>query len=141
MDRLASLFEQLTLPEVAQLLRRTALTALGAAILAIALSVVLSHPLVGAGICIGLGLGLVNIRLIIRSVAKVNAEGPPKPSRVLAGRAISRLAMTTVVVIGLMIASVSLGIATAGGIAIFYLVLIINLLVALLRPGATGVPL
>ena len=90
------------------------------------------------GIVIGLAVGLVNIRLITRSVARVTAQAPTRPNRVLAGRAVSRLAVTTLIVIGLAVASVSLGIGTAGGIAIFYLLLVVNLVVSLLHqtPGA-----
>jgi len=138
MDRLTALFEQFSLPEIERLLRRTVFAAIGLGVVALGVSVVLSHVLAGLGIVIGLAVGLVNIRLITRSVARVTATSPQRPNRVLAGRAVSRLAFTTLLVIALAIASVGLGIGTAGGIAIFYLLLVVNLVVSLLHqtPGA-----
>lgn len=134
MDRLASLFEQLTLPEIAQLLRRTALSALGIGIVALAVGVLLSHPLAGLGVLAGLGLGLVNIRLITRSVARLSAAEVEKPRRILVSRSLGRLSMTTIIVIGLMFASAQLGLGTFAGIAAFYFVLIVNVAKSLLHP-------
>jgi hypothetical protein len=136
MDRFAALFEQLPLPEIARLLRRTVFSAVGVGVVALGVAIVLSHPLVGLGVCIGLGIGLVNIRLVTRSVAKINAAQVAKPTRVLASRTLTRLSMTTVVVLGLMFASISIGLGTAGGIALFYLVLLANLVRSLLGPNA-----
>ena len=138
MDRLTALFEQFSLPEIERLMRRTVFAAIGLGVVAFGVSVVLSHVLAGLGIVIGLAVGLVNIRLITRSVARVTATSPQRPNRVLAGRAVSRLAFTTLLVIALALASVALGIGTAGGIAIFYLLLVVNLVVSLLHqtPGA-----
>lgn len=138
MDRLTALFEQFSLPEIERLMRRTVFAAIGLGVVAFGVSIVLSHVLVGLGIVVGLAVGLVNIRLITRSVARVTERQPAKPSRVLAGGAVGRLAMTTLVVIALAIVSVSLGLGTAGGIAVFYLLLVVNLVVSLLHqvPGA-----
>jgi len=138
MDRLAALFEQLPLPEVSRLLRRTAFSALAVGIVALVVAVVLGHFLVGIGICIGLGLGVANIRVITGTVARVAESGIEHPRRVLAVKTLYRLAVTTLVVIGLLIASVQLGLGTAGGIAVFYLLLIANLVRVLLQQGATG---
>jgi len=135
MDRLASLFEQLSLPEIAQLLRRTAFSAAGMAVVALAISVVLSHPLAGLGATAGLGLGLVNIRLVTRSVSRLSASPVEKPRRVLAGRSLGRLGLTTVVVIGLMFASTQVGLGAFAGIALFYFVFIVNVAKALLHPS------
>ena len=139
MDRLAALFEQLPLPEIARMLRRTVFAAIGVGVVALAVAAVLGYILVGLGACIGLGLGLANIRLVSASVAKVNASGAEHPKRVLASRTLVRLGLTTVVVIGLLFASVQLGFGTAGGIAVFYLLLIVNLVHAILRQGTPGV--
>jgi hypothetical protein len=134
MDRLTSLFEQLSLPEVARILRRTALCALVLGIVAFAVSVPLSQVYVGLGICIGLAGGLLNVRLITRGVAKVNEAAPERPRRVLASQTLLRLGGTTAAIVALMIASVPLGLATAAGVALYYFVLIANVLRELLRP-------
>lgn len=138
MDRLAALFEQLPLPQVSRLLRRTALSALAVGVAVLALAVGLSHPFVGLGACIGLGLGMGNIRLVTGSVARVSASGTDHPRRILAVKTLYRLGLTTLVVIGLLFASVQLGFGAAGGIAVFYLLLIVNLVRALLRQDAAG---
>lgn len=139
MDRLAALFEQLPLPEITRLLRRTVFVGIGVGVVALVLAIVLGHPLAGLGACVGLGLGLLNVRLITASVARVNAKPVERPKRVLASQTLTRLAVTTVVVVGLLVASVQLGFGTAGGLAVFYLLLIANLVQAILKQGATGV--
>jgi hypothetical protein len=140
MDRLAALFEQLSLPEIARLLRRTAFSAIGVGVVALGVSIALSHPLVGLGVCCGLGLGLVNIRLVARSVAKINAAKVTRPARVLASRTVTRLGMTTLIIVGLIFASLQVGLGTAVGIAVFYLVLLANLLRSLLGANTNGAP-
>ena len=139
MDRLAALFEQLPLPEVGRIVRRTAISAIIVGVIALAVSIGLSHPFAGLGACIGLGLGLANIRLITGSVARVSASGTEHPRRALAVKTLYRLGLTTLVVIGLLFASVQLGFGTAGGIAVFYLLLIVNLVRVLLQQGTAGV--
>lgn len=133
MDRLAALLEQLPLPEVTRLLRRTTLTAAGIALVVVVAAIGLSHPFIGLGGAVGLALGLANIRLITTSVARLNERQAAHPKRVLASQTLIRLAVTTAVVIGLMFASSQLGLSAAGGLAVFYLLLVVNLLVSLLR--------
>lgn len=133
MDRLVALLEDLPLPEIARLLRRCALSALGLGTIALVVAILLDHPLVGLGAVIGLGLGLANIRLVTGSVARVAERQPDHLKRVLASRTLVRLGATTAVILGLAFASTSLGVATAGGVAIFYLLLVAALLVTLLR--------
>jgi hypothetical protein len=139
MDRISQLFEQLPLSEMTRVVRRTVLGGLVIGAIALGISLALSHPLIGLGVCIGLALGLANIRLVARSVAKVNASQHAHPKRALASSTLARLGVTTVIVLGLAFASVTLGIATAGGIALFYFLLLASLVRALLRP--TGVAL
>jgi hypothetical protein len=138
MDRLASLFEQLSLPQMGRVVRRVALTAIGIGVVALAVGVFTSHALLGLGACIGLGLGLVNLRLVSSSVAKVTAEAPARPRRVLASRSLGRLGVCTAVVIGLAIASLPLGFGTAGGLAVFYFVLAILLVRSLLQAAGSA---
>ncbi len=144
MDRLAALFEQLSLPAVSRVLRRTVFAGSGVGLVALGVAAFAGHLLVGVGACLGLALGLANVRLVTASVARVNSSAVAHPKRVLASQTLARLAITTAVVVGLLLASLQLGFGTAGGIALFYLVLIVNLLGALLRqagavgPGATG---
>ncbi|MDA8292298.1 MAG: ATP synthase subunit I [Actinomycetota bacterium] len=138
MDRLAALFEQLPLPEITRLLRRTVLAGIGVGVVALGLSALLGHALVGLGACVGLALGLVNIRLVTASVARVNERAVANPKRVLASQTLARLGITTVVVIGLLLASIQVGFGAAGGIAVFYFLLIASLVRSILKQGAAG---
>jgi len=140
MERLAALFEHLSLPEVARLLRRTAYSAIGVGVVAFVVALILSYALVGFGVCVGLALGLANIRLVTRSVAQLSESPVAKPKRVLASRSLTRLGITTVIVIGLMFASVQVGLGAFAGIAAFYFVLTANVVRAILHPDAPGVP-
>jgi hypothetical protein len=140
MDRLASLFEQLSIPEVARLLRRTGFSAAAMGIVALGIAVLVSHPLVGLGAAAGLALGLVNIRLVTRSVVRLTEHPVDRPRRVLAGRSIGRLGMTTVVVLGFCVASISLGLGAFAGLSLFYLVFIVNVAMALLHPSNPRLP-
>jgi hypothetical protein len=132
MDRLAALFEQFSIPEIARLMRRAVFGAIAVGVVALIVTAVTSHVLAGVGVCVGLAIGLVNIRMVTRSISKISASDVEKPKRAIASRALYRLIGTTVIVIGLMFASSTLGIATAGGIALFYLILVANLVRALL---------
>lgn len=124
-----------------RVVRRTVFAGLAVGAVAFGVSLALSNPLVGLGVCVGLALGLANIRLVARSIARVNASKNAHPRRALASSTLARLAMTTVVVVGLAFASVSLGISTAGGIALFYFLLLASLVRSLLAQSTTGVAL
>jgi len=138
MERLAALFEQLPLPEITGLLRRTVFSSIGVGVVALVISFVLGHPLFGLGGVIGLALGVLNIRLITASVARVNATPVARPRRVLASQTITRLSITSVLVIGLLVASIQVGFGAAGGLAVYYFILLANLVRTILKQSATG---
>jgi hypothetical protein len=138
MDRLAELFDQLSLPEMGQVVRHVALSALGIGVVALAVSVLTSHALFGLGACIGLALGIANLRIVSSSVAKLAAAAPAHPKRVLASRSLVRLLACTAIVIGLAFASIQLGFGTAGGLAVFYLLLALLLIRSLLRSARSA---
>ena len=140
MDRIIELFEQLTLPAIARVLRQAALASIAVAIVALVVSVVVSHILIGVGVIAGLGLGIANIRLVVHAVTKVSADHPERPRRVLASKSLYRLLATTAVVIGLLFVSTQLGFGVLGGIAIYYFVLLVSLVRSILQNGAHGVP-
>jgi len=141
MDRFSTLFEQLPVSEITRVLRRTVIAGIVVGVVALGLSIVLNHPLVGLGASIGLSLGLANIRLISRTVARVNEKHVASPRRALASNTLVRLGATTAVVIGLAFASVQLGLGTAGGIAVFYFLLLGSLVRTLLQHNTTGAAL
>ncbi|MHB1988603.1 MAG: hypothetical protein ACYCSF_11575 [Acidimicrobiales bacterium] len=138
MNSLAALLEQFSLPELTRVLRRTALWAVAFAVVGLVVSAFLSAAIFGWGLCIGLGLGLLNIRLVTVQTVKVSESKVTKPIRALASLTLARLAVTTAVVVGLAILVTSLGLGAVAGIAAFYGVFLVNLIVGVLRQrGAT----
>jgi hypothetical protein len=127
MNSLAPLLEQFTLPEISTVLRRTVLIGLAVGVVAFVTTLFLGQALGGLGACIGLALGLVNIRLITSQTAKVTREQPARPIRALASMTLLRLGVITVIAIGLAIVSKPLGLGTIFGVALFYLIFIANI--------------
>ncbi len=136
MNGLTALIEQFTLPELARVLRRSVLVSLALATIAFVVALFVSSPLASLGICLGLGLGILNIRLVTAQTAKVATTSPARPVRALASMTIVRLGVMTAVVIGLAIVSVPLGMGTILGVMIFYLAFIGNLIGVALRHKA-----
>lgn len=138
MNGMAALLEHFSLPELTRVLRRTVLSALAVAVVAFVVSALLSHAIFGFGVCIGLGLGLANIRLVTVQTAKVSQSKMTKPVRALASLTLARLAATTLIVIALTVFVTALGLGTVAGIAVFYFVFLINLIGSIVRHrGAT----
>jgi hypothetical protein len=137
MDKLAALFEQLPIPEIARLVRRSAVGSIVLGVIALVTGALVGHALAGLGICVGLGIGLVNIRLITRSVSAVSAAAPAKPTKVLATRALGRLGVSTLVLVGLTVASVSVGLGAAAGIALYYLLFVVSLVRSIFSAAST----
>jgi hypothetical protein len=133
MNGIAALFEQLPLPEVARVVRRTVWAGIVLGAVALGVSAALGYVLAGLGGCIGLAFGLANIHLISRSAARLSAGAGSHRTRVLASNTLVRLAATTVVIVGLAFASVQLGLGAACGIAVYYFVWLASLLRSLLQ--------
>lgn len=138
MNRLAELFEQISLPEIQRLLRRTVFSAIGVGVVAVAVAGVLGYLAFGIGVCVGLALGVVNVRLITQQTAKASERQLARPLRALASLTLFRLGLTTVVIVVLALLVRQLGFGTVGGVAVFYLVFLVNLIVPILRKGLTA---
>jgi hypothetical protein len=136
MERLAAVLEQLDLPEISRMLRRTVFGAIGVAIIALIVLSIVGYPLAGLGACIGLGLGLVNIRLVMSTASRLNSLGTSKIKGPMAMNTLMRLALTTVVAIVLVVVNLPLGMGVLGGVAAFYLLFVVSLVATLLRQGA-----
>jgi hypothetical protein len=118
------------------MLRRTVFGAIGVGIVALVVLSIVGYPLSGLGAVVGLGLGLANIRLVMSTASRLNSLGTTKVKRPMAMNTLMRLALTTVVAIGLVIVNLPLGMGVLGGVAVFYLLFIVNLVATLLRQGA-----
>ncbi len=136
MDRLAAVLEQLDLPEISRMLRRTVFAALGVGVVALVVLSIVGWPLAGLGACIGLGLGLANIRLVMSTASRLNASGATQVKRPMAANALMRLAATTFIAIIFVVIDLPLGMGVVGGIAVFYFLFVLSLIATLLRQGA-----
>ncbi|MHB8244677.1 MAG: ATP synthase subunit I [Acidimicrobiales bacterium] len=133
MNSLGPLLEQFSLPEISSVLKRTVFAALGLGVIAVVATLFLANPLFGLGVCIGLGLGLMNIRMITNQTARVTQMKPAKPVRALASMTLARLGITTAGVIVLFIMSRWLGFGTAAGLCLFYLLFVGNIVGMMVR--------
>ncbi len=120
------MFAHFELPNVSEVGRRTTSMALLVGVAALVAAVSFGDVLVGLGACIGLGLGLFNFRMIGNSVARVAASEVENKRRPLAINTFGRLGTITVVAIGLMLVSHSLGWGVFGGLFVFQIILLTN---------------
>lgn len=139
MNSLAVLLEQFSLPELTRVLRRTALASAAAAVIGLIVAAALGAAVFGWGLVIGLGLGLGNIRLVTLQTVKVSQSQIAKPIRALASLTLLRLGATTAVIVILAVVVTSLGLGAVAGIAVFYLLFLVNLIGGVIKQrGATA---
>ena len=129
------MFAHFSLPNLPDVSRRTmgATLVFGAAALVAAFS--FGHLLVGVGACIGLGMGLLNFRLIGVSVDKVTAMDVDNPKRPLAVNTLGRMGVITVIALGLTFINKGLGFGVLGGLAVFQFLLIVNVARSMAKAG------
>jgi hypothetical protein len=123
----------LPLPEIAHVVRRAAFLAVFLGIAAVAVSAFVGNVLFGLGCCIGLGLGLVNFRMVTIAVARASRSKRANRRRPLAASTLGRLGMVSAVAIILLLVEAPLGFGTLVGLAVFEFVLLANVTVAMLR--------
>jgi hypothetical protein len=128
-------FAHFSLPDVPDVARRTISAVLVAGVAALVACIAFGQPLLGLGACVGLGLGTLNFRMIGNSVARVSARPGANTRRPLALNTVSRMGIITVVTIGLLFVSPSLGFGVLGGLAVFQLVLLINVARSMAKAG------
>jgi hypothetical protein len=138
MNRLTDLFEQFSLLEITLILRRTALIGAILAVGALVVTGLFGHFLIGLGACIGLVLGLVNIRLVTMSVARAGERKDSKVRRVIASNTMLRLGATTAIIFALVFTVRDLGLGTLAGVALFYFIFLGNVMRALFSQGVTA---
>jgi hypothetical protein len=141
-----SLFSNFSLPQISTVARRTVLAAMVVGGLALALGVVAGYALAGLGICLGLGVGLANFRLVSRATVKAAASERPDKRRPLAVNALGRLGLISVVALAITYFVRQLGFGILVGLALFQFALLANVVIAMLRDPlmgdtSTGTPL
>jgi hypothetical protein len=114
---------------LAKVLRRTVVSALIGGGGGIIVALLVSAPFAALGIVIGLGLAIVNLRFLDAGVAKVQTKGETSKKvlrRAMGTKSVTRLAVITVIAIGLMFLDGPLGIGTVVGLVIFQLFFVLN---------------
>ncbi|MDA8313155.1 MAG: hypothetical protein M0Z46_21570 [Actinomycetota bacterium] len=132
------MLERFQLPDVAAVARRTMLGALVVGVLGLLVLLLFSQNWAALGLCIGIGLGIGNFRLIVRSVVKVGQRVEGNKRRPLAMNTLGRLMAMTVVALVLAWVEPPLGLGIIGGLAVFQLLLLANVTRSMLKAGALG---
>jgi hypothetical protein len=95
-------------------------------------------PLAALGIVIGVGLAIVNLRFLDRQAARVELQGEQSTKAVrrqLGGRTMGRLAVVTVVVLGLVWLDAPLGIGIVAGLVLYQIVFVFNVMRVVANQG------
>jgi hypothetical protein len=129
------MFANFALPDLARVSRRTALSALSFGVVGLIACLALGAPLTGLGLCIGIGLGIINFRLIQRSVVKVSAREDENHKRPLAANTVFRLGVFTICALGLLFLSFDLGLGVMVGLAAFQFFLLLNVSMSMFKMG------
>ncbi len=129
------MFAHFSLPNVPDVSRRTISMVLVVGVAALVACFSFDKLLVGLGAGIGLGLGTLNFRMVGNSVARVSASGVENKRRPLALNTFGRLAIITVVTLGLMTFSHQLGFGILAGLAVFQMILIANVARSMAKAG------
>lgn len=129
------MFANFSLPDVATVSRRTVLGALAVGVVGLLGTLLLSAPLIGLGLCIGLGIGILNFRMIQRSVVRVGERQDENKRRPLALNTVGRLAVISVVALGLLFVSFDLGLGVMVGLAAFQALLLLNVTRSMFKMG------
>ena len=121
-------------------LRRTRVGAFALGIVALIVGGVLSQPLGGLGVVLGLIAGAVNTRSVDGAVARLGGLGTDvKASRKpLVGRSIGRLGVVTAVVIAMLVVEAPIGLGMILGLVLYQALFLASMLGAVLRSGVSS---
>jgi ATP synthase I chain len=134
---MVNVFSHFSLPQISNLGRRTALSSVGVAVVALVVSTVVSRPLIGVGVALGVAMALVNFRLITRATVKATESANPDKRRPLVFNTLGRLGVISVIALGLVFLNAELGFGTLVGLALFQMALLLNVTVAMLHDPET----
>jgi hypothetical protein len=128
-------FAHFTLPNIHDVSRRTISAALVVGVAILVGCVSFGVPLVGVGACIGVALGAFNFRMTGNSVAKASESQVANKKRPLALNTLGRLGIITVVTLGLLLVSHTLGLGILVGLAVFQVLLLVNVARSMAQAG------
>lgn len=128
-----NVFSQFSVPQLSKLARRTALAGLLIGVVGLVGLVFGGYPLAGVGLCFGLAMALGNFRLISAATVKASRSGRENTRRPLVANTLGRMAVISVIALGLVFVDRQLGFGTLVGLAVFQFLLIANVVVTMLR--------
>jgi hypothetical protein len=114
---------------LAKVLRRTIVSALIVGVAAVLIALLLSQPWAALGLAFGLTIAVLNLRFLDAGVAKLNTSGETNNKvlrRAIGTKSVTRLAVITVICIGLLLLNGALGIGAVAGLVIFQLLFVVN---------------
>jgi hypothetical protein len=128
-------FAHFTLPNIHDVSRRTVSAALIVGIAALVGCVSFGQSLIGVGVCIGVALGAFNHRMTGNSVVRASQSQSENKKRPLALNTLGRLGVITVVTLGLLLVSHRLGLGILVGLAVFQVLLLVNVARSMAQAG------
>ncbi|HEV2427551.1 MAG TPA: hypothetical protein VGS61_04970 [Acidimicrobiales bacterium] len=123
------MLENLPTTMLPRLLRRTVLATLCAGALGFIVALVLGSAGGAAGVVIGVGLAIFNLRVFDRQAARVELRGEQTTRAVrrqLGGKTAGRLVVLTALVVGALFLNAGLGVGIVVGLVIYQVVFILN---------------
>jgi hypothetical protein len=123
---MVTVFENVSLPDIDRLSRRTVFSALVVGVVGLIICVIVGYPLAALGLAIGISVGITNFRAIQKSVAKIGRRAGENKRRPLAMNTLGRMGIISVIAMGLLFLSFPLGFGVLGGLAIFQMLLLVN---------------
>ncbi len=117
-----------TLP---RLLRRTTLSAIVVGVVGFLVALFVAPALAALGVVLGVGLAILNLRFLDRQASRVELRGEQSTKAVrrqLGGRTTARLAVVTVVILGLVWLDAPLGIGIVAGLVLYQIVFVMNVM-------------
>ncbi|MCA1682681.1 MAG: hypothetical protein LC685_01560 [Actinobacteria bacterium] len=114
-------------------LRRCLLVAVPLGLAAIALLALVGYPLAGVLVCVGLALGGLNSWLVQRAVVRYAASPGGNRRRRFVGGVFGRLALVSVLALGVCVLLLPDGLGILGGLAIFQILMIAGASMPLIR--------
>jgi hypothetical protein len=131
-----SVLSRFSLPDVDAVSRRTVFSSLAVGVVGLGACAALGDALTGLGFCIGISLGIFNFRMVQRSVAKVSVREGANHRRPLALNTLGRLAVVSVIALGLCFIRLDLGFGVLAGLAVFQLLLLVSVARSMYKMGA-----
>ena len=132
------MFADLEVGALSRIMRPTILSAIVAGVVAVGIALLLSSTPAAVGIVIGIGVAILNVRMLGARVTKVETDGTSDNKvvrRILRRGSAVRLLIVTLVAVGLVLVNPPLGIGMVVGLVIFQIAFVLNAGRAILSAG------